>query len=176
MSIPTILFMLVVAAAAGSAAVLVSRLMRYTMTSVADGEDDFSPAHYAPMARLLDPAEAAFLAAQPGVTSRDIARFQCERRGIFRMYLRELAADFASLHKRAREYATLSPEKSPDLVRNLIHVQFRFRAALFSVELQLALAEIGLGHVDAHRLLDAVESLHAALLAATVPPGPVPVS
>ena len=150
--------------------------MRYKTNSAVESEDGFSLAHYAHMARLLNPADVAFLAAQPGMTPQDIAQFQRERRSIFRMYLRELAADFSRLHHQAREFAALSPDKSPDLVHNLIQLQFRFWLAVASVEVQLALVGIGFGRVDARRLLDAVESLNAALTAATATPGPMPVS
>ena len=175
MSIPTILLLLMVAAAAGSAAVLVARLMQYRNTPQADDPEVFSLVRYAPMARLLDPADVAFLAAQPGMDAKAVEKFKLERRRVFRLYLRELVADFGLLHRQARELVAVSPDKNADLVENLVRLQVRFWGAVASVELQLALQHLGIGQVDAGRLLDAVDSLHSAVVRATSIPGPIPV-
>jgi hypothetical protein len=127
------------------------------------------------MHRLLDAADLQYLASQPGVTQKDIARFQQDRRRAFRMYLRELAAEFSALHAQARELVAVSPQENSELVGNLIRMQARFWFSLASLELQLAAESVGIGHVDPTRILDAVENLNAAILRATAVPGPVAV-
>jgi hypothetical protein len=126
------------------------------------------------MQRLLDPEEIAFLRSQPGMTEADIAAFTKKRRQIFRMYLRELTADFQSLHAQARELVTVSPDKNPELVEMLLSQQVRFWTAIARIEFELALSAAGL-NADPSRLLETVEALHTAIVRATALPGPVPV-
>lgn len=154
--------------------VLVARLMQYRETPVTSREDiDLS--RYAPMAHLLDPEEAAFLASQAGSTPQQVRAFRKGRRGIFRSYLRELTADFQALHAEAREIVAVSPEKNPGLVEMLMRLQFQFWFSIARLEAQLVLDAAGMGQVDPRRLLDAVGSLNAAIVQATSVPGPVPI-
>lgn len=158
-----------------SVALLLSRLMEYRREFAGQGED-FNPSRYAPMGRLLDPSEAAFLAAQPGTTAQELREFRSSRRRIFRMYLRELTRDFMALHAEARELATASPDRNPELVEMLLRQQVRFWMSVASLEASLVMDAAGLGSVDPRRLLDTVESLHVAIVRATAVPGPIPVA
>lgn len=172
---PAILFALAsVALITGCAAVLVARLLHYRAGR--REETGFQIARYAPMARLLDSREAAFLAAQPGVTRKEIAQFRRERRRIFRMYLEELAADYAALHREARILASVSSEKNADLLGILMRQRFSFWMAMAGVEVELALDAVGIHRVNPAGLLANVAELHAAIVRAAAIPGPVPVA
>lgn len=175
MSYTTILVMLAVAIASIATVAFTARLMQYRHASRPEDSDTFQLARYAPMARLLDPAEATFLAAQPGVDAQAVARFQKDRRQIFRMYLKEVSADFRQLHAEARQIIAASPEPNSALVESLVSIQFRFWAALALVEIELALADFGFGNANPGRLLNVVESLSNTLVQTTTVPGPVPV-
>src|SRR6266576_2563782 len=63
----------------------------------------FSLDRYQPMGRLLGDEDMLFLKSQPGYRPAMGARWERERRQIFRSYLRELKSDFRHLHAQARE-------------------------------------------------------------------------
>lgn len=175
MTIASMIALILAAIVFVSVALLLARITQYRQESEEEREE-FNPSRYAPMARLLDPSEVEFLASQPGTTSQEIREFRAARRGIFKMYLRELSSDFMVLHAEARLLAAASPEKNPDLVEMLLRQQVRFWVSIVGLEAQLALDAAGLGSVDPRRLLDTVESLHSAVARATAVPGPVPVA
>jgi hypothetical protein len=172
----TSIFLIVVAVALTAfAAFAAARVMQYR-EAVPQRDDNIDLSRYAPMGRLLDPEEAAFLAAQPGTTPQQVREFRQSRRRIFRSYLRELSADFQVLHTEARQLAAVSPEKNHELVEMLLRQQVQFWAAILGIETQLVLDAAGIGRVDPRRLLDGVEALHAAVVRATAIPGPIPVN
>jgi hypothetical protein len=150
---------------------LVSRLAAYRRGPETAGEPsaEYCAARYAPMTRLLDAEEEAYLARQPGVDARVLSQFRRQRRRVFRAYLRELAADYSALHAEARQLVAASPEKNAELVEMLLRQQVRFWMRLAAVEVQLVLESAGLGHVNPGRLLETVEGLSGA----TAVPGPV---
>lgn len=169
----SVLTVFVLIAAVTGVSFLTARLLKYRNSPTPDTA--FQPSHYAGMHRLLDPDEAAFLRSQPGMTEADIAAFSKKRRQIFRMYLRELTADYQNLHAQARELVTASPDRNPELVEMLLGQQVRFWAAIARIECELALSSVGLT-ADPSRLLETVGALHGAVVRATALPGPVPVS
>lgn len=168
----TIVILLSVAAFTVGIALLVARMAQYGQAGEHPAEE-FDAARYEPMARLLDPQEAAFLAGQPGIDAGAVAAFRRERRRVFRAYLRELGADFSSLHAQARQLVAASPEKHSELVGMLLRQQVRFWLALAGVEVQLLLDAAGLGAVNPAGLLATVDGLSAAVHRATAVPGPV---
>ncbi|MEI9815406.1 MAG: hypothetical protein WDO18_23365 [Acidobacteriota bacterium] len=172
-TLSTLLALVLLGATAG-VAVLVAKLVRYRTESRQD--DEFQAARYAAMDSLLDPQEIAFLASQPGMTTQDVAAFTRKRRQIFRMYLRELSADFHSLHAQARELVTVSPDANPELVSMLMSQQVRFWMAIFRVECELTLHAAGIRVVNPSELLDTVRGLHEAIVRATAMPGPIAVN
>ena len=174
MPLSTVLPILILAAIVGGSAWFTARLLRYR-TAAAEEQPPYDAARYAPMQRLLDPADLAFLASQPGITAQDVARAQRDRRRIFRTYLYELGADFERLHAEARELVAASTEANHELVENLIRLQARFWMAVVGMEFQLALDSVGIGQVDPSRILEAVDSLNAAIARATAVHGPVAV-
>ncbi len=83
-------------------------------------------AKYQPMARLLAEEDFQFLKSQPGYRPAIGARLLRQRRRIFRLYLRELAADFHRLHAEAREIVANSQQPDADLVWVLMRQQVTF--------------------------------------------------
>jgi hypothetical protein len=177
MTFVSLLLIIFALALTGAVALVLAKLMEYREAerSHEDG-DEFTPVKYAPMKRLLDPAEVAFLAEQPGTTSADLQDFKTARRRIFRSYLRELSGDFMALHSEARKLVAASPNRDPDLVEMVLRQQALFWITVARLEIQLGLDAVGLGSVDPRRLLDTVEALHIAMARATAVPGPVPVA
>jgi hypothetical protein len=129
----------------------------------AQDDAEFSIARYEPMGRLLCDEDLEFLKAQPGYTAEIGREFSRERRRIFRLYLRELAADFRRLHAHARAaVASLSAEHSP-LVGTLLRQQVRFRYEMAAVELKLTLSWAGVGSIDARGLIEALAAMQAEI-------------
>lgn len=170
--IVSVLMLVVLVAAVLGVSFFAARLLAYRNAPAS--ETSFQPAHYAGMQRLLDPEDVDFLRSQPGTTDSDIEAFKKKRRQIFRMYLRELTADFQNLHAQARELVTVSPDKNPELVEMLLKQQVRFWVAIARIECGLALSAVGVS-VDPRSILDTVDALHSAILRATALPGPVAV-
>jgi hypothetical protein len=172
MTLTSVVLLAAVAFGVAGVALLLGRLHAYRGQDT-ENKNGYSPAYYEPMRQLLDPQDVDFLASQPGVGRDQISEFNRNRRKIFRMYLRELAADFRALHRQARELVAASPEKSGDLVEMLLRQQVRFWMGLVAIEMQLAMESAGLGAVNPKRLLETVDALHAAVTHATASPGPV---
>ena len=128
------------------------------------GEDaEFSLARYEPMARLLSEEDFVFLAAQPGYRPEIGARLRRERRRIFRLYLRDLSADFHRLHAQARRMVANSGAEHSELVGILMRQQLTFWRGLLAVEVRLALSGLGLGQVDVRGLVEAIETMRLDL-------------
>ena len=175
MTIASLVLLVFAVVLISSVALTVAKLMAYRDAGETLENEEFNPSKYAPMTRLLDPSESAYLASQAGTTAAEIREFKNARRRIFRMYLRELAADFALLHAEARQLVAASPDKDPELVAMVLRQQVRFWVSVARIEVELGLEAAGIGAVDPRRLLDTVEALHVALARATAVPGPVAV-
>lgn len=152
--------------AAGSALVAIGsivglRLRRYRPADDEEMEsrEEFEPGRYAPMARLLGTEDLDFLHEQAECAPALAARWERSRLRIFRMYLRDLAADFQSLHARARLLVAESPEEYSALVPVLMRQQLVFWRALAGIELRLLLKGFGLKPVDVRGLTGAIDAL-----------------
>lgn len=110
--------------------------------------DELSVDRYRPMMRLLDRADFDFLRAQPGVTSRQIARLRTQRCRIVRGYLRSLSADFEQVSMALKLLIAKSQEDRPDLARLLLRRQALFACSMIRVHLRLTLYSWGLSQVD----------------------------
>ena len=124
-----------------------------------DWISNFSVARYRPMLRLLDEADYAFLASQPGYSKKYINRLRGERRAIFRAYLRNLVRDFHRLHMAARMVLVYAPQDRPDLAMTLMRQRFLFMTAVVAIEFRLVLHAAGIGTVDVRNLLAALDSM-----------------
>jgi hypothetical protein len=128
--------------------------------------DEFSLTRYQAMMGLTSEEDFEFLAAQPGYRKEIGMRMRRERRRIFRMYLRALAADFRSLHAAARTLVAEAPERHADLVGLLIGCQLRFWRRMALVELRLLTPTARLPKLDMAPLLQPLESLRLHMVAA----------
>jgi hypothetical protein len=124
---------------------------------------DFSFARYEPMARLMSDEDLLFLKAQPGFRPEIGKRFNRERRRIFRLYLRELAADFHALHAHARAIAASLPADHSALIGMLIRQQVRFWYEMAAIEMRLSLDMMGAGSIHARGLVEALAAMHAEI-------------
>ncbi len=136
-------------------------------------ETDAPLARYQPMFRLLSGEDADFL--QNRRHCANVARrWERSQHRVVRLYLKELAADFQSLHREARALAAHSPERSSDLMMVLFKQQFAFWRALVWIELRLALGGAGLPKINPTKLVGAFEAVrreisHAAAVAQDQP-------
>jgi hypothetical protein len=124
---------------------------------------EFSADRYEPMVRLLADDDVAFLRRRTCPQSGIVARWDRARRRVFRLYLKDLAADFRSLHAEARALVAESPEQYADLVGVLMRQQVVFWRVMATVRVRLAFGALGINAADVRRLIDAIESLHVEI-------------
>jgi hypothetical protein len=167
---------LVTGAGAAACGVAVGRMLFRYRHAASESAAEASAAgldRYAVLARLTTEEDLIFLRKLPGYRAEMAARLRRERRAILRMYLRELAGDFHSLHQAARRLAAEAPQEHAGLVSLLFSQQVTFWRRLAAIEVRLTLAPLGVGRVDASRLLETVEALRAAVAQSTAM-APVP--
>jgi len=154
----------------GLAALLWVRLSGYRRVSASPSHPDgeFTIERYHPMARLAGPEDMEFLQRFSNCRPQLAARWERERRKIFRLYLREAAGEFQRLHAAARALVANAPEEHADLVGKLMRQQVTFWILLAKIELRLALGVSGL---DARKIVALIEALKA-----DVRPGMAPAS
>lgn len=126
--------------------------------------DNFSADSYRPMERLLDSRDYEFLAAQRGFQPVIARRLRRERIAIFHSYLSDMIRDFHRLLLTARVISVFSIEDQSDFVATLWRVRWTFYASVATVELHVLLHWLGLGSVDARRLLASIERVEGATL------------
>jgi len=154
--------------------ILLVRMLSYRRpVSSEDIPPEFSLSRYQPMTQIMSGEDAQFLCERPVVSPTTQKRFKRNRRRIFRLYLRELTADFEALHGRAREIVADSPEGNSELIGSLVRLQFDFWRFLTLIEVQLVLDQLGLGTVDSARLLAVANSLHTSVARESGSSGPV---
>ena len=125
-------------------------------------DQDCLAARYRPMFRLLEESECGFIASSfPG--KANLRQFRAERRSLFRVYLSNLGADHARIVGAIRNLLVQSQMDRPDLAKALFRCQLMFALAMIAVEIKLQLHALGIGTVDVHSLVAAVESLQLQL-------------
>ena len=134
-----------------------------------DAEEPFSLARYEPMLRVLAREDADFLRRETDCPPEAVAQWERDRRRIFRMYLKDLSADFRRLHAQARALMAESPEQNSDLVQVLLRHQVYFWRLMAGVELRLTLSSVGLAQVDPRRLVEAMEGMHSEISRLSAP-------
>jgi hypothetical protein len=127
-----------------------------TTARAGEGLEDFSLERYAPMERLLDKSDLAFLAAQPGYHRAISSRLLRERRKIFVGYLRLLTRDFKRLVAIAKLMRVQSAEDRPELATALLRQQMTFYFAVAVVRCRLALFPLGWPAVEGRKLVHAL--------------------
>jgi len=121
--------------------------------------DNFSLKSYAPMERLLEKGDLAFLASQPGYRPAIGKRLMAGRRQIFRSYLRLLVRDFNQLIGIGKLMVVYSNQDRQEFARSLGRQQVKFYARVCALQLQLALYPLGWTSVDARSLLAAMGAM-----------------
>ncbi|HEY4362817.1 MAG TPA: hypothetical protein VGN17_17745 [Bryobacteraceae bacterium] len=127
--------------------------------SVPPGE--FGAARLAPLERLMSGDDLEFLREFSACRPHLAAQWERERRQIFRLYLREAAAEFQRVHGEARQLVARAPEEHADLVGKLMRQQVTFWVTLTKIELHLALGGLGLGEIDARKIVALIEVTQA---------------
>jgi len=158
-----VVFAIVLAAALACFALLFWRLASRldAKSCTAEWLDRFSLKSYAPMERLLDRNDWAFLASQPGYRPEIGKQLMAERRKIFRAYLRMLVRDFNQLMGIGRLMVVYSNQDQQEFARSLGRQQVKFYARVCALHLQLALYPLGWPAVDARGLLAALGAMRS---------------
>jgi hypothetical protein len=121
--------------------------------------DEFSLEDYAPMERLLDQGDFAFLASQPGYRPELAKRLLAARRQAFCDYLYQLVRDFNHLHYLARLMLIHSGQDRPDFASALWRQQITFYFAVCLLRCKVALYPLGWTAVDVPKLLEALQKI-----------------
>ena len=129
--------------------------------------EQFSPRSYRPMERLFDSGDYEFLASQPGYTPSIARRLRRERIGIFQSYLGSMIRDFHRLLKIARVVTAFATEDQTAFASALWRLRLRFYMSIVHIEARVALNVLGVGQVDAHGLVNALERLQTYTLQLT---------
>ena len=133
--------------------------------------DHFSLKSYAPMERLLDKNDLAFLASQPGYRPEIGKRLMAERRKIFRGYLRLLVHDFNQLIGIGKLMVVYSTQDQQEFARSLGRQQVEFYGRVCALYVQLALHPLG-WTVDVRSLLDAIGAMRTKVQQLATTGGP----
>jgi hypothetical protein len=134
--------------------------------------DSFSLKSYAPMERLLDRADLAFLASQPGYRASIGRRLARHRRKIFRGYLRLLVRDFNQLIGIGKLMVVYSDRDQREFARSLRRQQIKFYARVCTLQLELAIYPLGWTPLDASGLLAALGDMQTKVQQLASRPGP----
>jgi hypothetical protein len=132
-------------------------------------QTELTASDYRPMARLMSEEDLDFLRQFAGCRPQLAARWERERRRIFRLYLREAAADFRRMHAEARLLLAGAPEQYSDLVGVLMRQQVTFWRTLSVIETRLALNTLGLGKIDGSRIAALIEAMRAEVNRSVTP-------
>jgi hypothetical protein len=162
MSILTIVLATILCVVA-AIALLLRSVLRQTKEPLPDASwlDGFHVSRYRPMQRLLSDVDYTFLAAHGG-SPEVIRRLRAERRRLFRAYLKNMVRDFNRLHRAARIMSLDAETDRSDFAFLLLRMRVAFGWTVAIVQLRLALNTVGLGSVDARRLLNALDQVSAS--------------
>jgi hypothetical protein len=125
--------------------------------------EELSIDRYRPMTRLLDHRDLQFLQSERAWNRKQLDDFRRQRIRTFREYLKRLNADFASVCMALKIVMLQSDADRPDLGNTLLRAQARFALGMVSVQVRLALYEIGIGRVEIHGLLSIFDGMRLQL-------------
>lgn len=164
------MFIVVITIGAGFALLLRKLAARpATAESPSEWLETFCADSYAPMMRLLDESDFAFLASQPGYQASIERRLRAERKAVFRGYLWRLVRDFNQLVSIAKLMVVFSEEDRTEFAKSLWRQQVTFYFAVCALELRLAFYPMVLGTWDIQGPLGTLGRLHRELLTAAAP-------
>lgn len=121
--------------------------------------EEFSPAGYRPMERLLNERDYVFLAEQPGYEPSIAHRLRRERIAVFHSYLADMIRDFHRLLKVARFITVFARHDQTPFEAALWQLRWTFYCGVIAIEARVALHWLGMGQVDARRLVAALEQV-----------------
>jgi len=90
-----------------------------------------------------------------------IKKLRTERRQAFGMYLKNLVRDFNRLHWAAHTVLLASEADNPALADRLVRTRVQFQRTVMRVRVHLLLDTIGVGGVDASRIVEALELVNS---------------
>jgi hypothetical protein len=156
---PVLIAVALIAVAILGAGVVSLRLRRRSQRSVAaTWNGDFDIRRYRPMERLLAEDDLSYLTAL-GLDQRTLKQFRKERRRLFGRYLRNLQADFWSLHAAARALLIEAPADRPELAAAILRQQFAFQRTVWMIRVGLLVPGFSGATAEVSRLLDLTESM-----------------
>ena len=132
--------------------------------------EEFSSETYAPMERLLDRSDFAFLESQTGYRPEIGARLLKERKRLFLGYLSFLVRDFNQLLRIARVIMVASTEDRADFAKELWRQQIAFYGSVCAVRIRVALYPVAWSGMDASRLVRALQSMRDQVQQLTLQP------
>ena len=115
-----------------------------------------------PVSRLLDPADFEYLRRR-GVSEAKVKKLRAERRHIFRLCLRSLAADFNRAQRDLKIILVQSKEDRPDLAALLAKQRVVFWRNVLRAEGWLVLHACGVDRVPVVDLLQPLQIMQAQL-------------
>lgn len=119
----------------------------------------FSLETYAPMERLLDRTDFAFLASHPGSNPDILKKLLRRRKKLFKKYLGLLARDFNRLVTLGKLMLVHSAEDKAELGHELWRLQLAFYSGLLLVRCKLAIYPWGWTAVDVPRLVHSLDQM-----------------
>jgi hypothetical protein len=128
----------------------------------------FSADKYAPLAHLLDGSEFAFLERQCGCDRRMLRRFRARRARIAGKFLNEMRADFERLQA-VGQALVVAGRCAEGFQDELFRHRVRFTRAWWRVRAEVLLWQLGLGGVNAERLLESMRVSAASVQSAFAP-------
>ncbi|MGB9611015.1 MAG: hypothetical protein ACPL7M_08585 [Bryobacteraceae bacterium] len=161
---------LAVTSTLAAAAWIVWKLNRSLQPEPFDAEwwEHFSVDKYAPLGHLLDASEMDFLTTQCDGGWRLAWRFRSQRARIARQYLDEMKTDFERLQA-VGQALMVAGRYRPGFQDELFRHRVRFTRAWWRVRVQVALWRLGLGGVDAQKLLETMRRSATSVQAVFAP-------
>ncbi|HEY1242311.1 MAG TPA: hypothetical protein VGF16_17225, partial [Bryobacteraceae bacterium] len=98
------------------------------------------------------------------------AKLRRQRAALFREYLRALEMDFSRICAVLRLLAVEADRDRPDIAASVLRAEFEFARGMLLARLNVLFYRLGVGNVDAVRLLRIFRSMHVELRA-LVPAG-----
>jgi len=157
----TLLLSILVVAAFATLLLKLWRRSRTPAPEPLDWLDQFSAASYRPMERLLDGRDYRFLASQPGYKASIARRLRRQRIGIFQAYLGGMIGDFHRLLKAARYIIVYSPHDQSAFAGTIWRIRLQFYGSVVAAEARVLLHMLGIGSVDGHRLVAALQRIES---------------
>jgi hypothetical protein len=125
--------------------------------------EQFSSFRYLPMRRLLSSEEEEFWMQSTDGSPARREEFRCERRRLFREYLRLISSDFGRLSQGVRLAVVHATEDRSAEVSQLLSLEWSLRKLLWKAELSLMFHWLGVKPIDATQLINALQGFEFSL-------------